>query len=84
MSSATTELIARAEKNSKWLGHNYSRLTKKYNDKWVAVLDRKVIDSDANLRVLVTRLKKSLGRRYDEASIEYVTKEPINMVLVIF
>lgn len=83
MSTTITELIAKAEENSKWLGHNYERLTRKYNDKWVAVVDRSVIDSDKDLQTLVTRLRKRLGRRYSEASIEYVTKKPITMVLVI-
>ncbi len=83
MSTTTPELILRAEENSKWLGHNYVMLTKKYNNKWVAVLDRKVFDSDKDLKTLVHRLKKKLGRRYSEVSIEFVTKQPINMVLVI-
>jgi len=83
LSKTVAELIAKAEKNSKWLGRNYIRLTKKYSNEWVAVLDQRVFDHDPDLRILVAHTKKKLGRRYDEASIEYVTKEPVNMVLVI-
>ncbi len=77
------ELISKTEENSKWLDANYERLTEKYNERWVAVLDRSVIDFDGDLRKLVARLRKKLGERYPEVAIEYVTKEPVNMVLVI-
>jgi len=79
----TTELIAKAEENNKWVGHNYDRLIKEYNDKWVAVLDMQVIDSDKDLQTLVSRLRKKLDGKYPEAAIEYVSKKPINMVLVV-
>ena len=80
--TTTTQLIARAEKNSKWIGRNYKRLAKRYNNKWIAVLDTHVIDSDADMRSLISRLRKRLGARYSEVSIEYVSKKPIDMVLV--
>ena len=63
----TTELIAKAEENNKWVGHNYERLVKEYNDKWVAVLDMQVIDSDKDLRTLVSRLRSRAN--YNEGSI---------------
>lgn len=77
------ELISRAEENSKWLSTNYGQLTEKYDEKWVAVLDRSVIDYDRDLKSLVARLRKKLDKRYSEVAIEYVTKKPINMVLVV-
>lgn len=75
------ELISRAEENSKWLSANYGQLIEKYDEKWVAVLDRSVIDYDRDLKSLVARLRKKLDKRYSEVAIEYVTKKPINMVL---
>lgn len=80
--TTTTQLIARAEENSKWIGRNYKRLAKSYDNKWIAVLDTHVIDSDADMRSLISRLRKRLGVRYSEVSIEYVSKKPIDMVLV--
>jgi hypothetical protein len=80
---STTELIARAEENSRWVGRNHARLVRKYNDKWVAVLDKRVIDSDKNLKTMVSRLRRTLGDRYSEVSIQYITKKPIYMVLVV-
>ena len=77
------ELISRAEENRKWLNLNYKQLTERYNDKWVAVLDKDVVDYDRNLKRLARRLRKGLDKKYSEVAIEYVTKKPINMVLVV-
>ncbi|MBI4258833.1 MAG: hypothetical protein HY619_07745 [Thaumarchaeota archaeon] len=77
------EMITKAEENSKWLSENYGRLAERYNDRWVAVLDRDVIDYDKELRRLTARLRRRLKRRYSETAIEYVSKKPINMVLVV-
>lgn len=77
------EIISKAEENRKWFNLNYKRLTKKYDDRWVAVLDKGVVDYDVDLKRLTGRLRKKLDDRYSEVAIEYVTKKPINMVLVI-
>jgi hypothetical protein len=58
-------------------------LVQKYNDKWVAVLDKDVIDYDKDLKRLSARLRKKLDGRYSEVAFDYVTKEPINMILVV-
>ena len=65
--------FAKAEENNKWVGHNYERLVKKYNDKWVAVLDMQLVDSDKDLQTLVSRLRKELDGKYSEAAIKYVS-----------
>lgn len=77
------ELISRAEESSKWVSRNYGRLAERYNDKWVAVLDRSVVDYDGDLKSLTARLRKKLEKRYSEVVVEYVTKKPLNMVLVV-
>ena len=80
---STVGLISKAEENSKWLNSNYIRLAEKYREKWVAVLDKNVADDDSDLRTLTRRLRRKLDKRYSEVAIEYVTRKPINMVLVI-
>lgn len=77
------EMISKAEETSKWLSENYRRLAERYNDRWVAVLDKAVIDYDKELRSLTARLRRKLGKRYSETAIEYVSKKPVNMVLVV-
>lgn len=54
---------------------------KKYEGKWVGVLDKGVLGSDKDLRVLVTRLRKRLSERYSEAKVEYVTKQSVTLIL---
>jgi len=77
------ELISRAEEDSKWLNANYRRLVERYNDRWVAVLGKQVIDYDKDLRALTARLRRRLDKKYSEVVFEYVTKKPVNMVLVV-
>ena len=74
-------IISKAEGNHKWIDENLDRLSKKYNDSWIAVLDKSVVDSDTSLEQIVTRLKGKLGERYSEVVVEYVTDKPLNMVL---
>lgn len=77
------QLISKAAENRGWANANYMNLTEKYSDQWVAVLDKAVIDNDADLQKLARRLRKKLHERYSEVAMEYVTKKPIILVLVI-
>jgi hypothetical protein len=80
MESAVTILL-NYEDNAKWLSKNYARLKKKFNDEWVAVLDKKVIDHDADLAKLVNRLKQQRGNVYNQIAVEYVTTKELNLIL---
>lgn len=75
-----TEIISKADGNHRRINENTDRLAKKYNNTWIAVVDRSVIDSDASLETMA-RLKQKLAGRYSEVAIEYVTDKPLNMVL---
>ncbi|MHB1908877.1 MAG: DUF5678 domain-containing protein [Nitrososphaerales archaeon] len=76
-----TDVISRAQINHKWIDMKRDELAREYNNKWIAVLDRNVIDSDSDLGAITSRLRKKLGQKYSKAVIEYVTNEPMNMVL---
>jgi uncharacterized protein (DUF1778 family) len=80
---STVQIISKAAENRGWVDANYMSLTEKYSNRWVAVLDKTVIDSDTDLQKLARRLRKKLGERYSEIAMEYVTKKPIVLVLVI-
>jgi hypothetical protein len=80
MESAVTILL-NYEDNAKWLSKNYARLKKKFNDEWVAVLDKKVIDHDADLAKLVNRLKQQRWNVYNQIAVEYVTTKELNLIL---
>jgi hypothetical protein len=80
MESAVTILL-NYEDNAKWLSKNYARLKKKFNDEWVAVLDKKVIDHDADLAKLVNRLKQQRWNVYNQIAVEYVATKELNLIL---
>jgi hypothetical protein len=60
-------------KNSKWIGKNYIELTKKYNNKWIAVIDEKVVASDISLEKLRKKIEKEYKEKSDEAVYEFIT-----------
>ena len=56
--------------NFEWFYSNHEELRRDYNDQYVAIKDRKQIDSDFNLDLLLQRLNLS---NYNESiAIEYV------------
>ena len=71
------------EENTKWLSHRYDELKQKYDDEWVAVLNRSVIGHDRDLNRLVERLRKGYSEAYSEIAIEYVTKKEIDLILIL-
>ena len=75
------DLISKAEANHKWIDERHDQLTKKYNNRWIAVLDGDVIDSDTDLEKITKRLRKKLGLKYSTVVIEYISDKPLNMVL---
>ncbi len=77
------DVISAAEANSKWIDKNYEKLTRQYNNRWIAVLDKEVIDSDRDLDKITARLRKRLGNKYSAAVVEYISSKPLNMILSI-
>lgn len=49
-------------RNFRWIGTHYDELIKKYNNKWVAILGEKVVESDSS----ATTLKMKVDKRYRE------------------
>lgn len=50
------------KRNFKWISTHYAELTKKYNNKWIAVLDEKVIENAES----ATALKIKTDKKYKE------------------
>ena len=56
--------------NFKWIHKQYGNLKQMYDNKYVAIKDRKILDKDTNLDRLMKRLSI---RNYDESiAIEYI------------
>ena len=56
--------------NFEWFYSNHEELKKNYNDQYVAIKDRKQIDSDFNLDLLLRRL--NLYNCDESIAIEYI------------
>ena len=63
------------EKNFKWIGKNYNMLVKKYNDKWIAVLNERVVESGSSLEPLKNKMRKKYGEAFDDIVFEFITNK---------
>jgi len=63
-----------------WIYENQDQLRKEYPNKYVAVMNLKVIDSDPNLQNLIRKLKEK-GKNPGEIPIEYISEEPPRLIL---
>jgi len=63
-----------------WFLRSREELLPKYEDKWVAIYGKKVLDSDENLTTLVKRLKAK-GLQPEQILIQFLPKEPIEAIL---
>lgn len=68
------ELLDRFEADSDWLRSNKDKLRNEYANKFVAVLDGEVVDSNVDLEILIKDLKK---KDVDPglSVIEFISKE---------
>jgi len=74
-------VLSNYEENAKWLSKHYEELKKKFNDEWVAVLDKAIVDRDPNLNNLVKRLRKKHPKVYSQIAVEYITTKEIELIL---
>ena len=64
------EKYVKLKDNFEWFHSNYEELKRDYNDQYIAIKDRKQIDSDFNLDLLLHRL--NLNNCDESIAIEYV------------
>ena len=67
-------------KDFQWFLRSREELLPKYEDKWVAIYSKKVLDSDENLTTLVKRLKAK-GLQPEQILVQFLYKEPIEAIL---
>ena len=63
--------IRRERQNLEWLNKSLSSLREKFGDRYIAVQDRQVIDSDEHFERLLARIRKL--EHPESVMIEYVT-----------
>lgn len=71
----TNELLA-FEADHVWVSENLEMLLRRYADQWIAVKGGKVIASDPVLAGLLSKVSDSA-----HTCIEFITREPLEMVL---
>jgi hypothetical protein len=74
-SEPAPEATSDFENNNRWITENYENLKRKYKNQWVAVLNKAVLDCDADLKKLVVRLKKQHLQFYKKIAVEYMGSE---------
>jgi hypothetical protein len=67
-------------KDFQWFLRSREELLLKYEDKWVAIYSKKVLDTDENLTTLVKRLKAK-GLQPEQILVQFLSKEPIEAIL---
>ena len=75
-----TENAKKQLENKKWLDETYDKLKEKYNNKYIAVENKEIIDSDEDLHCLIERLKK-IKKDIDQILIEPIYSEDLKMLL---
>ena len=55
-----------------WGFNNYSRLMKKYPDKWVAIVNKKVTSSGENIEEVELKAEKKSGKSKDEIPVIFI------------
>ncbi len=68
------------EEQGKWLQKNYERLRKKYYNQFVAIKDKEVFVSGANIKQVIKKVE-SKGEDPSFILIEYLPKEKFNLVV---
>ncbi|MGB8779286.1 MAG: DUF5678 domain-containing protein [Candidatus Bathyarchaeia archaeon] len=67
-------------KDLQWFLQSREKLLPKYQNKWVAISNNKILDSDQNLTALLKRLKAK-GLQPEQTLIQFLSKEPIEAIL---
>jgi len=80
LSEDVTIALTDFNEDFQWFLRSREELLLKYEDKWVAIYSKKVLDSDKNLTTLVKRLKTK-GFKPEQMLIQFISKEPIEAIL---
>jgi hypothetical protein len=63
------------KENNRWIIDNYDKLSERYIDEWVAVMNLSVFDHDKDLKKLVDRIKTKHLSDYKQIAVEYISNE---------
>ncbi len=78
---SVVEVLPSYSENAKWISHNYTRLKKKYHNKWIAVLNKTVTDSDPDLNRPTERLRRKHAQTFSQIATEHITTKQTEQAL---
>jgi len=67
------------ERNRKWFEGNYCALVEEFDNRFVAICDERVVDSDFDLEKLIERVEAVFP--LERVSIEFVSRDKIQLIL---
>jgi len=74
------KILKEFQKDTQWLIENYQKLKKEFVDRFVAIKNGKVIESDENLDKLIEKLQKK-GEDASKTVIEFIPPEDMIIIL---
>jgi hypothetical protein len=76
------ECLRKLAENKIWLINNSDKLAEKFDGKYVAIYQGKVVDSDKDVRILGERLRKNYPEREEkQICVDFITKEKYEIIL---
>lgn len=70
-----SKLFEEYKSNLNWIALNYQQLLLSYENKYVAVKDKKVIDSDRSLRKLLRRVESAQTSAWKTMTVLYINRD---------
>ena len=67
--------------NVNWFRANYGRIAARHSNRYIAVNDEAVVDSDADPKRLIERLRKRYGQRMSTFAIEFVSTDDTELIM---
>ena len=73
-------MLASSLKDSKWLVKEWERLKKEYGDKFIAVLDCKVIAHHEDIKALMKIVDEKVPERKDFVTTEFINIKEVRWI----
>ena len=70
------ELFKNSEENAEWFKENYENLRKKYDEQWIVIENKAVIESASTFDEVLSLVKK---RDPNRVIVEYMQSNPVAM-----
>ena len=77
-----SKVLKQYKENLNWFNYNYAVLRNRYLNRYVAINDKKIVESDRALDKLLERLKTNYHDSWYRFAIEFVDEEEPQICLI--